>query len=420
MASPSAELEETLCTSLRTSLPAGPDPGFLTSWPEQPNRGAGVSQPDPALRDAGFVYDNALAVIALLGCGDLPSAQRIGAAFLQAQEADRSYRDGRLRNAYRAGLSARPALPPGYWSDKEGRWIEDAYQVGTTSGNMAWVGLAYLHLSAASHDPKWRAAALGLAYWIDDHMRPDNGMKRGYLGGYFGFEPDPARAPWSSTEHNLDIVALSRALMASTPPLPPDDGARLERIEATAREMVLKMWRPARGAFLTGTTPEGQPSENGGTMLDVQVWPYLALPELGRISGRPATVADILKGLTVTRNGRNGLDFNDDRDGIWAEGTAQAALTLNRLGLTAQATEFMITLSTLVDPATGYLLATDGTTLSTGLSIGIGSSGEIAFTYPPRPHLGATAWALLALQDRNPFIPAPLPLSQDPSPEPLQ
>ncbi|HSJ40973.1 MAG TPA: hypothetical protein VK955_07970, partial [Xanthobacteraceae bacterium] len=76
---------------------AGPDaaPFLLRSYDNE----SGSGEPDePALRTAAFSYDNALAVIALLACGERAKAQRVGEALRLA-----AVTDSRLRNAYRAG-----------------------------------------------------------------------------------------------------------------------------------------------------------------------------------------------------------------------------------------------------------------------------------------------------------------------------
>ena len=56
-------------------------------------------------------------------------------------ETDRHFRDGRLRNAYVAGPPT--ARLPGWWDAAAGRWVEDAYQVGTATGVVAWAMLRF-------------------------------------------------------------------------------------------------------------------------------------------------------------------------------------------------------------------------------------------------------------------------------------
>ena len=105
----------------------------------------------PRAAPAAFVYDNALAGIALIACGQAQRARRIGDAMLQAGAQDRFYHDARLRNAYRAGpVPAGPVPCPVGGTSHPVRWFEDAYQTGTATGNVAWAALLLLAL----HQPR--------------------------------------------------------------------------------------------------------------------------------------------------------------------------------------------------------------------------------------------------------------------------
>ena len=128
-----------LARSIAT-LPAGAV--LLASYPSE-RRGV--------LSKVAFTYDNAVAAIALVGCGQVAQAARIGDALLLALDNDRYWHDGRLRNGYAAGaISARPLRLAGWWDPKAKRWLEDAYQASSDSGNMAWAMLALLSLHAVT------------------------------------------------------------------------------------------------------------------------------------------------------------------------------------------------------------------------------------------------------------------------------
>ena len=164
-----------------------PGPGLLQSYD--------VSGADDFARtQAGcaYVYDNAVAGLALLASGDTQGARRIGDALTLAQAGDRFWKDGRLRNAYRAGpATGRGPYPlPGWWDAAAARWTEDGYQVGTATGNMAWAMLLWIALG-----PPWRAPAERAADWVEAHVRAPHG----YAGGFLGFEPAPQRLAWVST-----------------------------------------------------------------------------------------------------------------------------------------------------------------------------------------------------------------------------
>ena len=93
---------------------------------------------------------------------------------------------------------------------------------------------------------------------------------------------------------------------------------------------------------------------------------------------------------------RGGYGYDAAPDGVWTEGTAQAALILPDAGalLVAQAAR----------AGDGLLYATPGAEIRTGLAVSPGSVTD-DFRYYHLPHLGATAWAVLAEMRVDPFRP---------------
>jgi hypothetical protein len=77
---------------------AGAKAGFVRSY----DPGGNESALPAVLASTAFVYDNALAVIALVAWGDAGSAVVIGNALSAAVRNDRTFTDGRIRNAYRS------------------------------------------------------------------------------------------------------------------------------------------------------------------------------------------------------------------------------------------------------------------------------------------------------------------------------
>ena len=383
MQDPAAGLCEALASSVRDA-DLGTS-GFIASW-----RAASDEDKVPApLANAAFIYDQSLAVVALVGCGDLNEAKILGRAILSAARSDRTYADGRLRNAYRAGPSATPVLLPGWWDADRNTWGEDAYQVSTATGNVAWAALALLRLYEADSDPRWREGAERLVRWIGDHT-VDERAPAGFAGGFAGFDGEPKRVRWKSTEHNIDVMASAAWLAAL-----PDADPRFAEIAAMARSFVEAMELPG-GGFLIGTTPESSLGDARQLVLDVQLWPILALRDPPPSWFRALDIA----GERLSVDG--GFDFNTDRDSVWTEGTAQAALTFlvaGRAEQSAAALERVLRVRT----SGSWLSATSGGTVTTGLAVG--PEGEADFLYYPRPHLGATAWAALAATGTNPFLP---------------
>jgi len=135
-AAPAAAETPTACAYLSQAAAGADGPVFLVSYPNE------KSGP---LQDAAFLYDNAVAAIALVACGNARRAARIGDAILAALDRDRYWHDGRLRNGYLAGpVGPEPLKLAGWWDAKQNMWVEDRYQVGSDNGNMAWAMLALL------------------------------------------------------------------------------------------------------------------------------------------------------------------------------------------------------------------------------------------------------------------------------------
>src|ERR1700722_1185217 len=250
------------CAYLAKSVDAQPDgPAFLASYPAE--------QID-ALKGTAFLYDNAVAVIALVGCGERRRAGRIGEAILAALNRDRFWHDARLRNAYSAGpVNRGPVALAGYWDKKLGRWVEDSYQVGSDSGNMAWAVLAFLALDRQRDgDRRYRDAAVRVGNWVAQ-WHDDRGLG-GFTGGTFGEEPHPTSEKWKSTEHNVDLMAAFSSLANIT-----GDRKWTARARA-AGTFVQAMWNVNCRCFDAGTVEDGI-KHDPYLALDAQIFPLLAL-----------------------------------------------------------------------------------------------------------------------------------------------
>ncbi|ACI99132.1 hypothetical protein [Rhodospirillum centenum] len=312
---------------------------------------------------------------------------------------------GRVRNAYRAGPAATPPLPPGWWDAGSGIWAEDATMVGTATGNVCWAALALLALhddarhagdagsgagAGAPVGEDWLGAARRLLGWVAATVR-NPAAAGGFAGGFHGHEPAPVRLGWVSTEHNIDAFAAFSWLARAT------GESRWEAEAAEAGRLVAAMWDAQAARFLTGTLPDGVTPSRAGSYLDAQLWPLLAFPD------GPARWGRVLETVAATHAAEGGLDFNGDRDGLWVEGTAQGALAWRRAALDGRVEARRLLAVALAERAPGGLLqATRAPSISTGLALGPDST-EPDFRYYRRPHLGATAWAVLAAEGWNPF-----------------
>jgi hypothetical protein len=371
-----ASAAETACAHLSTAMAGEPNgPVFLASYP---------TVQTGALQGTAFLYDNAVATIALIACDKPGEATRIGDAILAALARDRYWQDGRLRNGYLAGrVDPGPVKLAGWWDASQNMWVEDRYQVGSDTGNMAWAMLALLALDSATGDHRYRDGAVRIGGWIRE-WRSRSGPG-GFSGGTFAHEPKPLINRWKSTEHNTDLVAAYQRLARAT-------GDQTWLIEARAAEdFVHAMWKPDLSSFAVGTTEDGT-TRNRYLALDAQIWPLLAIP------GAAKRYAAAMK-QDELRTGA-GFAYSEAREGLWTEGTAQVALLYKLSGREREAESLMMAVERMRTPDGSYFAASTSA-LPTGFMLD---------TDPTQPrqyfhiaHLAAVSWAALAQQEYNPF-----------------
>jgi hypothetical protein len=363
------------CQTLAGQIDTKTAPLFLPSYPTQ------TSGP---LGGVAFLYDNAAAAIALTGCGDTAKARRIGDAMLWALAHDRYWHDGRLRNAYLAGpVTAAPLKLPGWWDAKENKWVEDQYQVGSDSGNLAWAMLALLALARATHDPHYLSGAERIGTYVARSF--DSHAPAGFTGGVLGDEPLPMPYKWKSTEHNTDLAAAFAQLAALTH----DD--RWQAQSEKAARFVAGMWRTDCSCFDAGSGEDGA-SRNPFRALDAQLWPLLAIP--GAAQRYAGALASARRDMGV----RGGFAYSQSKDAVWTEGTAQAALLLELSKQDAGAPLAAIDHNRAAD---GSYFAIDTAQSQTGFLLDTDRSKPRAYFH--LPHLAALAWAAIAQTRLNPF-----------------
>ena len=239
------------------------------------------------------------------------------------------------------------------------------------TGNVAWAALALLALGA----PADRAAAGSLMRWVRSVATPI-----GFAGGFFGEEPAPTRLGWLSTEHDVDAAAAFSRLAASDASFAAD--------AALAEKFVASMWDPAGGRFWLGTGDDGRSVNRAGSGIDAQLWPLIG------IRNAPGDWQRAMAWVRAHHAVGGGFGFRDAPDGMWTEGTAQAALVMHDASLWP---------ALLGQRAPGgYLYAAATDRVRTGLALRPDSTTDDLYYYR-LPHLGATAWAVLAATGTNPF-----------------
>ncbi len=209
------------------------------------------------LSDIAFVYDNALAIIALLNAGEGAAARALGDGLLYAQAHDETFTDGRLRQAYHANTFIN--------DNGTAHFGWEFGLVGTAVGDMAWAGIALAQLARATGIGRYRTGAVKIADWIQAKTYSTSG-----LGGYT-FGETAGLEDHKSTEHNIDVAAFFRLIQTLT-------GKRVWRDRADhAWAFVEQVWNDEDGFFWTGSD-DGSAINKLATQfpLDAQPWSWLA------------------------------------------------------------------------------------------------------------------------------------------------
>lgn len=381
------------------------------------------------LFSTAFTYDNALTILAYLADCTARSTGRavlLGDALRYAQANDPQYSDGRLRQAYNVGpytFYDGSLQPDGFVrADGKANVGTQFGFLGTAVGDMAWSSIALAALYRRTGAKRFLTAAVRLGEWIETNRSNQP------LGGYkFGVDGANQPLPFSSTEHNIDLIGLFGQLGQLT-------GSRVWRgRRAHAEAFVTGMWEPAGGFFYTGT--------NNGTDInkfpipeDTQTWAYLALRSrrYERALDWELTNLAVLdtperKNSTLTAGQRfDGVTFssaslvaNEDapiapfqpkpnRNGVWFEGNGHLALALRERGKRGDESQArrLIASTELAQDQLGTGQTIGNTALPARAGVVSASSPldtGFGFGYYPYQHTGATAWYLLAANRANPL-----------------
>lgn len=366
------------CTSLGDLVNTRhPGPDFLASFP------TAASGP---LHDAAFLYDNAVAAVALIACGHSRRAAQVGDAILAALDHDRTWHDGRLRNGYLAGpVTQYPVKLAGWWNTGQNRWVEDRYQVGSDTGNMAWAMLALLALHRTGAGSQYLAGAERIATYVEKSFNAV--APAGFDGGMFGHEPAPVHNTWKSTEHNTDLSAAFRQLAQAS-----GNPHWAERARQ-AQDFIAAMWNTSCDCFAAGTATDGK-TRNNLLALDAQMWPLLAIP------GAARRYASVLVTARHRLRDDDGYAYSEAREGVWTEGTAQAVLLMSLMGKARNARALEAAVERNRAPGGSYY-ATRASRLPTGFMLETDPGKPRLYFHIP--HLAALSWAVLAEERFNPF-----------------
>lgn len=376
--------------------------GFLAAKTEESGGFiAGADQREGA-SDYAYLYDNAMAAIALSYAGAQWHAEAIADAIVFSQSHDRAFQDGRLRNAYISGdpksdsghsiAAGRVTVRlPGFWQD--GRWQEDSYTVSTSTGNMAWTILALCTVAESASGEK-RAEYLEAAMLAADFVLTLESESGGFTAGYEGWDDAQVKATYKSTEHNIALLCAFSALAEAVDQGDPARAELYRDASDHAREFVLSMYDEDLRCFYTGTEADGETVSDGVIPLDANALAILALGD--GFQDAYDTISFVENRMAVGE----GFDFSaGDLDGIWNEGTVQMAICYGLVGNAERRDAVMAYLETQT-AEDGSIPAADRDGVSTGFSI-VGS--DMVWEFNNVQSISATGWLALMQLNRNPL-----------------
>lgn len=290
---------------------------------------------EPYLADRSFVYDDALAMIALALAGRRDDARAIGNTLTTLLTPDASL-----------GFSFSLASPSFY----NVRYVR--------AGTMAWAGYAMALYDAITHERRFTPYAQLIAdRLLASRVAATGDPRAGFVPGgrgawrdhYRRFDPQHVAA-YCATEHQIDTYFLLDALAA---------GGAAGRYRAAADELAARivdaLWIPAEGRFAVAVTPGGVVPDRA---LDAAgAWGALFLLARGDRARAGRSLDYTLR--TFARRGGGlpgfapyagpvadypGQDFSGT---LFAEGTAGVAIALLRMGRAREAGELSAALRSL-------------------------------------------------------------------------
>jgi mannose/cellobiose epimerase-like protein (N-acyl-D-glucosamine 2-epimerase family) len=331
-----------------------------------------------------WTYDNALALLAFTARDNTTDRERtriLADSFLYVQNHDQTFSDGRVRDGYWATDIKNPS--------GENSSIKSP---GSGTGNMAWTIIALLRYYEVTKNETYLTGAKRLGNWIYDNCNDPRGVG-GYTGGYEDKNVDweLEKIEWKSTEHNIDVYVAFMKLYEDT-------GNSTWREKAQhAKKFIEAMWDEEEGHFWTGTLNDGETINKDCLPEDVNTWGLMVLGNLSQYGRGITWVENIcLVDPCPSGCGFKGFDFNDDKDGVWFEGTAHMSIAYQIKNETSKSDDFIneIRSAQTANNSNGKgVVAACHDGVTTGFGWG----------YPNALHIGATSWYIFAERNLNPY-----------------
>jgi hypothetical protein len=353
-------------------------------------------------KNLATIYDNALAILALLESGteeDLSRAKILADVLVFTYENDTNavpadwpfapppFSGSRLKDGYSSGdlQDAQGNFRyPGWWDDDANMWKMHDLALSYRTGDLAWAMIAQTRLYEITGKQAYLTTVEEMGEWIVSNcQRTGSGIDGGYKGGWvWSWDQLAWQESGVSTEHNIDLAAAFGQLAILT-----GDAVWQTRSDS-ARAFVEAMWNTDEGYFYTGLNTDGTISDI--KVLDVQAWAAMLFQD------EPYWNALDWAEDNLSSDGLH-FDFNDDLEGTWYEGVAHMAAAFWARGDDEKAVALLDILRN-AQVSSPYadskgIPGADTYSLTTGFS----------WNYYDRLSLGTTCWFLIAEGGVNPF-----------------
>jgi hypothetical protein len=391
-----------------------PEPVFLASYEAVP-----LNRDGYFINSAAYSYDVAMTILALSYAGKHEQSRKMADGLLYVLYNDRKFNASErgVRNGYSAGnpesfpgwVSASGKSPfaklVGFFDVGSRQWQEDYYSDSYSTGNNAWVIIALLEVWRQSGKIGYLEAACTISDYIYTLKDEVNG---GFKGGWEGFDDNQQKAGYISTEHCIDIYSAFSQLACELEKInhiaAKGRNAKFYRDGAAyARAFVMRMYDSVQGLFYTGVKSDGTTVNREVYPLDVNTWGLMAFYNDSAID-----VRKILSTIESRFAVAGMYDFNDDRDGVWWEGSLQKVIVEKVMGNTMKY-RTQLAIANAAANADGSITASDRDGVSTGIWLesvnADGTRKGHEWKYNRRTHTGATAWLAIAQTGVNPLEP---------------
>jgi len=299
------------------------------------------------------LYDNALATLVFIQQGELEKAELILDFFIS-----------KIQSELNAGSG-------GFYQFRDGTGENGSR---TWMGDNAWLLIAINHYHEAAGNQKYLDMDLALTTWLRSLQDTDGGI----IGGF--------------NEDGTTIPKVSEGMLTAFNAVKGYDDFHknillyFKETRWNAEENVLVAW-PENSAY--------------NYALDLHSLSYGILKDFPVTTLEKANRYKNTQIATVTGKELTGYCFDDDKDVIWLEGTAQMTVAYNHAGNFAKANDLLLELektfiaSSLAEGSAGLPYTSNhGTTFGSNM---LWDHADIT------PALSSTAWFFFAKQSFNPF-----------------